>query len=106
METKAVTPILFPYDPAQFWELMRAVIREEVSKIEKEKAKAVSYETAGLTYKPLFKMEEICKIFQVSKPTIYEWVKDGRLKPYKIRARVYFLWNDIQQLLNPSTKSP
>ncbi|WP_367115549.1 helix-turn-helix domain-containing protein [Chitinophaga sp. CB10] len=33
--------------------------------------------------------------------TIYDWIKHGKLKPYKIRSRVYFLWNDIQQLLQP-----
>jgi hypothetical protein len=26
-------------------------------------------------------------------------VKHGKLKPFKIRSRVYFLWQDIQQLL-------
>ena len=101
MDTKLITPILFPYDPEKFWEQMRAVIREEIVKIEKEKSRAISYETAGLTYKPLYKMDEVQKIFQVSRPTIYEWAKDGKLKPYKIKSRVYFLWNDIQQLLNP-----
>ena len=93
--------MLFPYEPNQFWEQMRSIVREEITNIEKEKIKAVSYETAGLTYKPLYKMDEVRKIFQVSRPTIYEWIKDGKLKPYKIRSRVYFLWNDIQQLLNP-----
>jgi len=43
-------------------------------------------------------------IFYVTKPTIYGWVKHGKLKPYKIRSRVYFLWQDIQQLLNPEQK--
>lgn len=36
-------------------------------------------------------MAEVCVIFQVSKPTIYDWIKNGKLKPYKIRSRVYFL---------------
>lgn len=42
---------------------------------------------------------EVCAIFKVTKPTIYDWIKHGKLKPYKIRSRVYFLWNDIQQLI-------
>lgn len=44
-------------------------------------------------------MDEVCEIFEVTPPTIYDWIKRGKLKPKKIRTRVYFLWNDIQELL-------
>jgi excisionase family DNA binding protein len=53
-----------------------------------------------MTYKPLYKIADICALFHVSKPTVYDWVKYGKLKPYKIRFRVFFLYQDIQQLLN------
>ena len=95
--TKA--PILFPFEPDEFWENMRSIIRDEIKKTTKEKPWASITETPGLTYKPLFKIAEVCTVFDVTRPTIYEWIKDGKLKPYKIRRRVYFLWNDIQQLL-------
>lgn len=102
MENKSVTPMLFPYEPSQFWEQLQQIIREEVNRLEKSKTPvSVTTETPGLTYKPLFKMAEVCAIFQVSKPTIYDWIKQGKLKPYKIRSRVYFLWQDIQQHLQP-----
>lgn len=81
---------------------MRAVIREEIAKTIKEKPPVASYETKGLTYKPLLKITEVCSFFQVSRPTIYDWIKHGKLKPYKIQRSVYFLWNDIQQLLPTS----
>jgi excisionase family DNA binding protein len=97
-----VTPMLFPYEPEQYWRQVRQIIREEVSNIEKQKPDLPAYETPGLTYKPLYKIAEICSLFHVTKPTIYDWVKHGKLKPLKIRSRVYFLWQDIQQLLNPS----
>ena len=93
------TPILFPFEPEEFWEHMRSIIREEITKTSKEKPAISPTETAGLTYKPLFKIAEVCSFFHVSRPTIYEWIKDGKLKPYKIRRRVYFLWQDIQQLV-------
>ena len=51
-----------------------------------------------MTFKPLYKIAELCSMFQVTRPTIYEWINSGKLKPYKIRSRVYFLWEDIQQL--------
>ncbi len=99
-----VTPMLFPYEPEHFWQSIRQIIREEVSSVEKQKPVAPSFETAGMSYKPLYKIAEVCALFHVTKPTIYDWVKHGKLKPYKIRSRVYFLWQDIQQLLNPEQK--
>ncbi|MBV4357362.1 helix-turn-helix domain-containing protein [Pinibacter aurantiacus] len=95
-----VTPMLFPYQPEQFWQLLRQVIREEVTKAENEKPNVSSFETPGMTYKPLYKITEICTIFHITKPTVYDWVKHGKLKPFKVRSRVFFLWQDIQQLLH------
>jgi len=96
-----VAPMLFPIEPEQFGQRMRVLVREEVCQLEQKQAQSPTYETPGLTYKPLFKIGEVCQLFQVTKPTIYDWIKHGKLKPYKIRSRVYFLWNDIQQLLKP-----
>lgn len=95
------TPMLFPYDPTDFWHQVRQIIREEIQKSEPRQI-APEYETSGMTYKPLYKIAEVCAMFYVSKPTIYDWIKHGKLKPYKIRSRVYFLWQDIQQLLRPN----
>lgn len=100
MNNSTITPMLFPYEPEQFWEHMRSLIREEITKIAKEKKVVTPEETPGLTYKPLLKISEVCSFFHVSRPTIYEWIKHGKLKPYRIRRSVYFLWNDIQQLLS------
>src|ERR1700733_9918058 len=94
-------PILFPFEPKEFWKQFRLIIREELAKLEHEKQAKPIYETPGLTYKPLYKMNELCDIFKVTRPTIYEWIKLGKLKPYKIRSRLYFLWNDIELLLKP-----
>jgi excisionase family DNA binding protein len=95
------TPILFPYDPEQFWQSIRQIVREEVSLVEKRPI-SPTYKTPGLTYKPLYKIAEVCSLFHVTKPTIYDWVRHGKLKPFKIRSRVYFLWQDIDRLMHPS----
>jgi len=97
-------PILFPFEPEQFWQSIRQIIREEVSTVEKQKSSPATFETPGLTYKPLYKIAEVWTLFHVTKPTIYDWVKHGKLKPYKIRSRVYFLWQDVQQLLSPNKR--
>ena len=75
------------------------MIREEVRQAEIPRSDQPAYETPGLTYKPLYKIAEVCTLFHVTKPTIYDWIRHGKLKPFKIRSRVYFLWQDIQQLL-------
>ena len=56
-------------------------------------------ETPGLTEKPLYKIQEICSLFKITKPTIYAWIKHGKLKRVKIRSRVYFLDSNIRQLI-------
>ena len=102
---EAVTPMLFPFDPDQFWQRVRLIIREEVTNLASSRSAQPLYETPGMNYKPLFKLVEVCKLFQVTKPTIYKWIERGRLKPYKIESRLFFLWNDIQQLLQPKQDS-
>lgn len=98
--------MLFPYEPAEYWQNIRQIIREEVRKMEKEKPDPGSVlNTPGLTYKPLLKISELCTLFQVTKPTIYGWIKVGKIKPVKVRSRVYFLWQDVTQLMSTQTGS-
>ena len=100
MEKSLSVPILIPFEPEEFWAQIRLIIREEVTKNKKEQPVFASLmETSGLTEKPLFKMQEICSLFKVTKPTIYDWIKHGKLKKVKIRSRVYFLGSDVRQLM-------
>lgn len=101
MDTNSV-PMLFPVEPKEFWEQMRAIVREEMGKIKVSPAVSVM-ETPGLTQKPLYKIAEICQLFNVSRTTVHDWVKHGKLRRVKIRSRVYFLGNDIQELLKGSS---
>jgi excisionase family DNA binding protein len=100
---RCVIPMLFPYEPEKFWQSIRQIVREEMNSVEKERVGTPIFDAPGMTYKPLYKIAEVCSLFQVTKPTIYDWVKYGKLKPFKIRSRVYFLWQDIQQLIQPQT---
>jgi len=99
------TPILLiPMPEDRFWERIRLIMREEIQILQnwQPPANATQYQTPGLTYKPLLKLNELCILLQVSRATIYEWIKIGKLKPHKVRSRVYFLWNDIQYLISTS----
>ena len=60
MENNASIPILIPLEQEKFWMQIREIIRDEVSKAEKYKRENTSYETPGLTYKPLYKITEVC----------------------------------------------
>ena len=53
-------------------------------------------------YRPL--MDEVCEIFDITPPTIYDWIKHGKLKHKRVRSRVFFLWNDIQELLHEKSR--
>jgi excisionase family DNA binding protein len=100
--TKATVPMLFPCEPEQFLESIRQIIREENARIDEQRPASPEYSTPGMAYKPLYKIAEVCAMFQVTKPTIYDWIKHGKLKPFKVRSRVFFLWQDIRKLLPES----
>lgn len=100
MENNSPIPILIPLEPEEFWDQIRSIIREEVTRNHKEGTSSGNFmETPGLTEKPLYKMQEVCSLFKVTKPTIYDWIKHGKLRRLKIRSRVYFLGKDVRELM-------
>jgi NAD-dependent SIR2 family protein deacetylase len=36
-----VTPMLFPYEPEEFWQFLRQIIREEVQSVDKQKTSSI-----------------------------------------------------------------
>jgi excisionase family DNA binding protein len=99
-ENNAKTPVLIPMEPEEFWDHIRLIIREELAKLQHERiTENNEVKVHGLTYKPLYKMSEVCQLFGVTRQTIYDWIEHGKLKPYKVRSRVYFLHNDIIQII-------
>lgn len=96
MDSNSV-PILFPVEPREFWKQIREIIKEEVSALKFPGSPVLP--APGFTEKPLYKITEICELFGVSRTTIHDWVKHGKLRKVKVRSRVYFLAGDIQRLL-------
>lgn len=45
--------------------------------------------------------QEVAKMFNVDLSTIANWQKKGKLKPYGMVGRVYFLRSDIEASLTP-----
>ena len=95
--TSMETPILFPISPEEYWQKLSEVVDRALN----DKIKTGGYPATppGMTSRPLLSIKEVCDLFQITKPTIYEWTRHGKLKPYKVRTRVYFLVADIETLL-------
>ncbi len=91
--------ILFPFEPDELLEKIRLLIQSELQK-NNQTNKQVQFETPGLVQKPLYKAHEVCAMLQISRQTLHTWVKDGILKAYKIRSRVFFLSSDIEGLIH------
>lgn len=85
--------VLIPMDAEMFWNKMRNLMEQVL--IEREKASTVISDSSP----QLLKVKEVCDLFQVSKPTIYDWIRKGQLKSVKIESRRFFLANDIQELI-------
>ena len=92
--------MLVPIDPNDFWRKMKTIV-EEVLLDSKKKTPVDRHSD-----RPLLKVKEVCEIFHISKPTIYDWLKQGKLESIKIRSRRYFHWHDVEQLINESKVNP
>ena len=91
------TPMLFPMAPGEFWKQIKSTI-EEVVKANMNQT-AFQPPTDHLPEKALLKASDVCAVFQVSKPTLYDWLKQNKLKSFKIKSRRYFLRSDIEAMI-------
>ena len=91
------TPMLFPMAPAEFWKQIKSTV-EEVVKANSNQA-SVQPHTDHLPEKALLKLSDVCAVFQVSKPTLYDWLRQNKIKSFKIKSRRYFLRTDIEAMI-------
>ena len=72
------TPMLFPMAPAEFWKQIKATVEEVV----KANINQTSFQppTDHLPEKALLKLSDVCAVFQVSKPTLYDWLSKTKSK--------------------------
>lgn len=84
---------LIPMDADVFWGKIRDIIEDVLN--ERDKARQLANQA-----KPqLLKVREVCELFQVSKPTVYDWIRKGQLHSAKIGSRRFFLSSDIEELI-------
>jgi len=91
------TPMLFPMAPGEFWKQIRTTIKEVVN--EKLNQQTALPTASLLPERPLLKASEVCAIFPVSKPTLYDLLKQKKLKSFKIKSRRYFSRADIESII-------
>jgi excisionase family DNA binding protein len=91
--------LLIPIEPNEFWQQLKVIVEEAVSQ------KSVASPHNNHVERPLLKAKEVCEIFQISKPTIYDWLKKGRLNSVKIQSRRFFRWKDVEGLIESNKES-
>ena len=92
------TPMLFPVSPTEFWKQIKTMMEEVVEQKLNASARK-ELPPSHLPERALLKATEVCEIFRVSKPTLYEWMKQDRLKSFKIKSRRYFSRADIEAVI-------
>jgi hypothetical protein len=97
------TPMLFPITPSEFWKQIRITIEEVIS--EKSSQRNLSLNSSLLSEKALFRPAGVCKIFEGSMSTLYQWLKQKKLKNFKVESRRYFLKTEIESLISGKSNS-
>ena len=92
--------MLVPMEPKAFWLQLKTIVEQVVSESKKE------FSANNHNDKPLLKASQVCEILHISKPTIYEWLKQGKIKSVKIQSRRYFHWKDLEELIQQSKVNP
>jgi excisionase family DNA binding protein len=88
--------LLIPVDPKEFWHRLKMIVEEVILENRNSQTNSNNYQ------KPLLKVSEICEIFHVSKPTLYEWLRKKKIQSVKIQSRRYFRWKDVEELIEKS----
>lgn len=92
--------ILFPVAIDEFWRQMRKMVEEVVCAQLANRSATEDQPTSKL-----LKIHEVCELFQVSKPTVYDWIRKGQLRSIKIESRRFFLAGDVEEMISKSRNS-
>lgn len=93
--------MLFPMEPKEFWQKLKAIVEQVVIEHSTSVPLLQALDKSG--QRPLLKGDEVCAIFKISKPTLYDWMNQGKLPSVKIESRRFFRFEDIQKLIESST---
>ena len=84
-------------------EILRELFVEVIDAKEQNKKNQDSFlqnkQNSSSQLPELLSINDLCKIFKVSRVTINTWMKDGRLPYSKMSRRVYFKYDDVMMSL-------
>lgn len=98
----AEVQILFPMDPKEFWQKLKTIVEQVVIDHGNRFDVTGGQKTHGRT---LLKAVEVCAIFRISKPTLYDWMNNGKLSSIKIESRRFFELEDVERLIEESKRN-
>lgn len=76
------TPMLFPIASSEFWKQIRTNIENVATP--KLAQVNIAKNSSLLPEKALLKASDVCEIFHVSNPTLYEWLMQKKLKVFRL----------------------
>ncbi|KUF45254.1 MULTISPECIES: helix-turn-helix domain-containing protein [Myroides] len=85
----------------QFISVTPQQLKEEINKGVQEVLKTFFEKLTPKQPNEYLTRQEVADMFKVDISTVHNWCKSGKLKPYGIGARVYFLRADIDNCLIP-----
>lgn len=85
-------------DEETFFNRFRKIIKEELT------CNLPGNETVDSQSNKYIKVKEVCKILDVTIPTIDSWCRLGYIKKYKIKSRTYYLKAEIFEFLSKQAK--
>lgn len=80
--------------PEQFEESIRNAVKSQFESLKKEINPVKSKEE-------YLSRREVADLLKIELSTLHNWCKKGKLEPYGIGNRVYFLRSDIEKALVP-----
>jgi len=87
----------------EFWEKMKTLIEKVV---ETKLTNQPIMQPTLIPEKALLKASEVCEIFQVTKPTLYDWLRQNKIASFKIQSRRYFARTEIEALIKQKSSAP
>ncbi|MES2329643.1 MAG: helix-turn-helix domain-containing protein [Bacteroidota bacterium] len=102
MGSNPTVSMLIPLAPDEFWAALRKVVKEEIQaadKLPNRKREGVAIVESQIAGKTLYGIAEVCALFNVSRETVHQWVKSGKLRKIKVRSKVFFQSSEIHDII-------
>lgn len=94
--------MLFPMEPKDFWQKLKAIVEQVVIEHSNSVPPTDAFNNG---YRPLLKVSDVCALLKISKPTLYEWMNQGKLSSIKIESRRFFRWEDVEKMIEANRVS-